>query len=120
MKSRVFLKYFVRVSRPRLPAHVKVRRRYRGAPVRQRSSGIVSVKKRLLPFGKKEQAVLQKSLAKNIVDKALDKTLDIIDSLSNRIKNKTIKKVLNANLTKATVNKGTENLRRRIRNWDTS
>ena len=68
---------------------------------------------------KKEQAVPQKSLAKNIADKAIDKTLDIIDSLSNRTKNETVKNVLNANLAKATVDKGTENLRRRIRNWDT-
>ena len=43
----------------------------------------------------------------------------MIDSLSNRTNNKTIKKVSNANITTAAVNKGTRNLRRRIRNWDT-
>ena len=54
-----------------------------------------------------------------VANKALDKVPDVSDSLSNRTNNKTIKKVLNDNITKAAVNKGTGQLRRRIRNWDT-
>ena len=42
----------------------------------------------------------------------------MIDSLSNRSNNKTVKTVLNANITKAAVNKRTSKLRRRIGNWD--
>ena len=60
-----------------------------------------------------------KDLAKNFANKALDKVLDMIDSLSNRTNNETIKNISNANITKASVNKGTRNLRRKIRNWDT-
>ena len=54
-------------------------------------------------------AALQKNLAKNLTNKALDKAPDVIDSLSNRTNNKTIKNVLNANITKTAVNKGTRN-----------
>ena len=84
---------------------------------------MVSFIKRLLPFGKKaDKKVITSSAAKklatNFSNKALDKAPDVIDSLSNRTNNKAIKKVLNANITKAAVNKGTRILRRRIRNWD--
>ena len=64
-------------------------------------------------------AALQKNLAKNLTNKALDKAPDVIDSLSNRTNSKTKQKVLNDNITKTIVNKGTRNLRRRIRNLDT-
>ena len=59
---------------------------------------------------------VSKNLGKNLAKKALDKTPEVIDSLSNRTNNKK-KELLNAHITKATVNKGTRNLRRR--NWDT-
>ena len=49
----------------------------------------------------------KKNVPKNLANKAL----------LNRTNNKTIKKVVNANITKAAINKGTRNLRR-IRNWD--
>ena len=80
--------------------------------------------KRLLPFGKKATKIIitcnaAKNLTKNLSNKALDKAPNVIDSLINRTNNKSIKKVLNASITKAAVNKGTRNLRRRIRNWDT-
>ena len=80
--------------------------------------------KRLLPFGKKATKIIitcnaAKNLTKNLSNKALDKAPNVIDSLSNRTNNKSIKKVLNASIAKAAVNKGTRNLRRRIRNWDT-
>ena len=80
--------------------------------------------KRLLPFGKTAAKIIitcsaAKNLTKNLSNKALDKAPNVIDSLSNRTNNKSIKKVLNASITKAAVNKGTRNLRRRIRNWDT-
>ena len=76
--GRTFVARYKRVPRSRLPPHIKLRRKYRGAPARP----------------------------------------DVIDSLSNRTNNKAIKKLLNANITKATVNKGTRNLRRRVRNLD--
>lgn len=59
----------------------------------------------------------KKNVPKNLANKALVKAPDLIDGLSNRTNNKTIKKVLNANITKAAINKGTRNLRR-IRNRD--
>ena len=84
----------------------------------------MSVIKRLLPFDKKAAKKIiignaAKNLSKNFANKALDKAADVIDSLSSRTNNKTIKKVLNANINKAVFNKETRNLRRRIRNWDT-
>ena len=42
------------MPRSRLLLHIKIRR-YRGAPARQRGRGIVSVTKRLLPFGQKAE-----------------------------------------------------------------
>ena len=73
-----------------------MRRRYRGTPARQKSRRIVSVIKILLPFGKKAAKKLitslaAKNLAKNLPNKALAKVPDVIDSLSNRTNNKTIK-----------------------------
>ena len=121
--GRTFVARYERVPRSRLPPHIKIRRRYRGAPVRQGGWRMVSFIKRLLPFGKKgDKKVITssaaKKLAKNFSNKALDKAPDVIDSLSNRTNNKAIKKVLNANITKAAVNKGTRILRRIIKNWD--
>ena len=51
--GRTFVARYERVPRSRLPRHIKIRRRYRGTPARQRGRGIVSLIKRLLPFGKK-------------------------------------------------------------------
>ena len=51
--SRTFVARYKRVPRSRLPPHIKIRRRYRGAPARQRGTGIMSVIKILLSFGKK-------------------------------------------------------------------
>ena len=73
-----------------------------------------------LLFGKKVAKKIitssaAKKPAKNLSNKALDKAPDVIDSLSNRTNDKT----LNASITKAAVNKGTTNLRRRVRNWYT-
>ena len=49
--SRIFMARYKRVPRSRLPAHIKIRRKHRDAPARQRGRRIVSVLKRLLPFG---------------------------------------------------------------------
>ena len=113
--GRTFPARYERVPRSKLPLHIKIRRKYRGPPTRQRGRGIVSVIKRLLPFGRKAakniiNSSAAKNIAKNLANRALDKAPDVIDSLSNRTNNKTIKKVLNANITKAAVNKGTRNL----------
>ena len=121
LDGRTFVARCERVPRSRLPPHIKIRRRYRGAPVRERGRRIVSVIKRLLPFDKKAAKKIiignaAKNLSKNFANKALDKAADVIDSLSSRTNNKTIKKVLNANINKAVCNKETRNLRRRIRN----
>ena len=121
--GRTFVARYERVPRSRLPPYIKIRRRYRGAPVRQGGWRMVSFIKRLLPFGKKaDKKVITSSAAKKLAkifsNKALDKAPDVIDSLSNRTNNKAIKKVLNANITKAAVNKGTRILRRIIKNWD--
>ena len=91
--GRTFVARYERVPRPRLPSHIKVRRRYRGIPVRESGRGTESVIKRLLPFGKKAAKKIiinsaAKNLAKNLADKALDKAPDAIDSLSNRTNNK--------------------------------
>ena len=50
---RTFVARYKRVPRSRLPPHIKIRRRCRGAPARQRGTGIMSVIKILLSFGKK-------------------------------------------------------------------
>ena len=97
LDGRTFVARYERVPRSRLPPHIKIRRRYRGAPVRQRGRRIVSVIKRLLPFEKKAAKKIitsntTKTLSKNFANKALDKAPDVNDSLSNRTNNKTIKK----------------------------
>ena len=51
--GRTFVARYKRVPRSRLPPHIKIRRRYRGAPARQNGTGIISVIKILLLFGKK-------------------------------------------------------------------
>ena len=51
--GRIFVARCDRVPRSRLPPHMKIRRKYRCAAVRQKGRGIASVIKRLLPFGKK-------------------------------------------------------------------
>ena len=53
--NRTFIARYKKVSRAVLPPHIKIRRRYRGRPVRNRQTGrgIVSVIKGLLLFGKK-------------------------------------------------------------------
>ena len=91
-KGRTFVARYERVPRSRLPPHIKIRRRYRGAPVRQRGRRIVSVIKRLLPFEKKAAKKIitsntTKNLSKNFANKALDKAPDVNDSLSNRTNN---------------------------------
>ena len=56
--GRTFVARYKRVPRSRLP-HIKIRRRYRGAPARQRGTGIMSVIKILLSFGKTSPAALR-------------------------------------------------------------
>ena len=51
--GRTFVATYERVPRSRLPRYIKIRRRYRGTPARQRGRGLISLIKRLLPFGKK-------------------------------------------------------------------
>ena len=51
--GRTFVARYKRVPRSRLPPHIKIRRRYRGAPARPGGTGIISVIKILLSFGKK-------------------------------------------------------------------
>ena len=95
--KRVTQARYIRVYRSRLPPHIKIRRMYRGVPVRQRVRGIASVIKILLLFRKKAAKYIitssvAKSLTKKLANKALDKAPEVIDSLSNRTNNKTIKK----------------------------
>ena len=91
---------YERVPRSRVPPHITIRRRYKGAPARQSGRGIASVIKRLLPFQKKAakkiitSSAAKKNLAKNFANKALDKAPDMNNSLSNRNNNKTIKKTI--------------------------
>ena len=42
--GRTFVARCGRVTRSRLPPHIKTRRRYRGAPARQRDRGMASYK----------------------------------------------------------------------------
>ena len=88
--DRMFVARYERVPRSTLPKRCK----YRGQLTRRQGGrGIVSVIKSLLQFGKKiVTSRAARNLAKNIANKALDKAPDIIDSLSNRINNKTLKK----------------------------
>ena len=59
-----------------------------------------------------------KNIAKNLANKVLDKAPDMIDSLNNITNNKIIKKVLNANITEATVNKDcVKNVQTRSHSW---
>ena len=53
--DRTFVARYERVPRSRLLPLIKRRRRYGGAPARDRGRGIASVIKRLLLFGKKKQ-----------------------------------------------------------------
>ena len=92
LDGKTFVARYERVPRSRLPPHVKIRRRYRGAPARQRGN-----KKVVTVWKKSSQKKIisssaAKNLAKNLANKALDKAPDVIDNLSNRTNNKTIKK----------------------------
>ena len=65
--GRKFVARYKRVPRSRLLPHIKIRRRYRRTPARKRGRKIVSVIKRLLPFGKKAAKILIiSSVAKNL------------------------------------------------------
>ena len=65
--GRKFVARYKRVPRSRLLPHIKIRRRYRGTPARKRGRKIVSVIKRLLPFGKKAaKKFIISSVAKNL------------------------------------------------------
>ena len=48
--GRTFVARYERVPRLRLPPHIKIRGKSRGAPARQNGRGIVSVIKRFAPF----------------------------------------------------------------------
>ena len=65
--GRTFVARYKKVPRSRLPPHIKIRRRYRGAPARQRDRGIVSAIKRLLSFVKKAvKTIITSKDAKNL------------------------------------------------------
>ena len=70
--GRTFVARYKKVPRSRLPPHIKIRRRYRRAPARQRDRGIVSVIERLLPFVKKAvKTIITSNAAKNLAKTSL-------------------------------------------------
>ena len=114
--GRSFVARYERATRDRLPPNVTIRRRYKQRPT--------SKNKRTRQGGRGLFSFVKK-IAKNLVVKALGraalkKAPVLLDNISKRTKNKTLKSILNSVATKAIVRRGSKNLYGRMggTNWN--
>ena len=111
--SRTFYAKYKRTTRAALPANVHLQRPYkeRAAPrgrrrraAGQRGRGFKSFMKKGFNFAKKaaKKAYNNKSI-RNIAKAIISKALAAIEGLSNKVSNKTLKKILDNDITKTGV-----------------
>ena len=108
--GRVFYAKYQRVARDALPPNVRIMRRYkkRAAPKgkrrrktgSQRGRGFKSFFKKAANFGKK---AFKNKAVRGIARQIIQNAPDALDLLSNKAKNKKIKKSLNSDITKTGV-----------------
>ena len=100
--GRTFVARYKRISRDDLPLNIRMRRTYRqraaprGRRRRQRGQGIFS-------FIKK---AAKNPLVRSIAKKGLEYAPGVYQNLAGRVKNKTLKRILNSDIAHSLVNKG--------------
>ena len=105
--GRVFYAKYKRVSKDALPPNIQIRRRYkqRAAPRGRRrrvqgGRGFKSFFKKAANFGKK---AFKNKAVRGIAREIIKNAPDALDLLSNKVKNKKIKKLLNSDIAKTGV-----------------
>ena len=106
--GRVFYAKYKRASRAYLPPNVRIRRRYtrRAGPRNrgQRGKGFKSFFKKAVNFGKK---AFKNKTVRGITRQLIENAPDAFDTLSSKVKNKKLQKILKSDIAKTGVDLAT-------------
>ena len=107
--GRIFVTRYKRIKRSELPPNILMRRTYRAAVGRRR--GRHQQGQGIFYFVRK---VAKNPLVKTIAKKGLEYALGIYHNLSKRVKNKTLKKILNSDAADLALNKAIKTANNRL------
>ena len=112
--GRTFIARYKRIKRSRLAPNIVMRRTYtqRAAPIGRRRRR-AQQGKGIFDFVKK---VARNPLVKSIAKKGLEYAPGVCHNLTNRVKNKTLKRILNSDAANLALNKAIETANNRLSN----
>ena len=112
--GRTFVAHYKRIQRGELPPNIVMRRTYtqRDAPRRRRRRKRAQQEQGIFVFVKK---VARNLLVRSIAKKGLEYAPGVYQNLTKRVKNKTLKRILNSDAAHLALNKAIKTANNRLR-----